>query len=458
MCLDGLQQLRAAERAGGAAAAARGRGPAPPGSVHARALLNKPPLSTASLDDVNLAGALARSSRHKQLVRRLVRSFSLHPDAAYIRNKLLTLSAGHTAQRAALRAAAARKFPVWRSFLRHGGGFSMCLTGLGSKAGVLDEFMASEHTSDGGAVVVRGYAGDTLRHRALLAAAARALAPPGAPSQSRAHQGAAELWAAVDASGAAGRRLYVAIHSIDGPSLRAPEAQALLSQLAARAHVHVIATADHVSFAALWGRKAAASFRWVFDTVHTYEPYRVENPEAPTLLGAKGEAREARGAAAVLKALTPNSRAIFATLCDAVVRQAGEESASKGAAREAARQGRLNAAARSGRRARGARFGGGGPAAAARARAAAAAAAAAAAKPKLNFASAGVTIGKLYGLCRAAFTVSSEQTLKSHLAEFVDHKLVRKGKRRDGATVYTLLFDEAELAQLRVDIDADAAA
>lgn len=59
------------------------------------------------------------------------------------------------------------------------------------------------------------------------------------------------------------RRVYVILHSIDGPGLRGEEEQALLADMAACPNVHLLASCDHVNTPLMWSTALAARFRSV---------------------------------------------------------------------------------------------------------------------------------------------------------------------------------------------------
>ena len=54
---------------------------------------------------------------------------------------------------------------------------------------------------------------------------------------------------------------------------RKPEAQAVLSTLAASDRVHLVASFDHVNTPQLWDPQLAARFNWLWHDITTYTPY-----------------------------------------------------------------------------------------------------------------------------------------------------------------------------------------
>ena len=107
------------------------------------------------------------------------------------------------------------------------------------------------------------------------------------------------------------------------------------------------------------------------------------------MLAQRGEARLLRGAANVLRILTPNARAIFRVLADEMLANPGEH---------------------------------------------------------------GMAWSKLYTACREQFVVASENTLRTHLQEFTDHQLAKQVKRADGVQMVVLPFSPDDIQQVLVDI------
>lgn len=64
------------------------------------------------------------------------------------------------------------------------------------------------------------------------------------------------------------------MHSIEG--LADPQAQALLSELAAVPSVQLVASVDHVDAALLWDKEVAARFNWLWHDATTFAAYTDE--------------------------------------------------------------------------------------------------------------------------------------------------------------------------------------
>ncbi|KAI8462573.1 MAG: origin recognition complex subunit 2-domain-containing protein [Monoraphidium minutum] len=301
-------------------------------------------------------------------------------DEEMLRAAWLRLPAKNRNPKDALMQGYRRQFPRWRLQLRQR--FSLLFHGCGSKRALLNAF-ASEALPDGGVLSVRGHMAG-VNARAVLAAVAGALAHRAPP-----RAGPDELLALIRGEPAA-RRLYVLIHNIDGPGLRAPEEQLWLGRLAQCPNVHLVASVDHVNAALLWEPRAAARFRWLWVEAPTYAAYEDETRDTPPLLTGCLQSSSKRGAATVLGTLVSAARAVFRVLAE---RQLGDP-------------------------------GGGG---------------------------AGLAL--LYRMCRERFILNSEQALRSHLVEFRDHELVRGAPGPDGGELLFIPMEPAVLRQVLEEMD-----
>ena len=297
-----------------------------------------------------------------------------------------SLEVGHLAEREELaRTYEKELYPRWRTLLH--AGFSLLVYGFGSKKLMLEHF-AKTCCLDGGVAVVNGY-NPELKLRQMLATCCAALSPTAAPTDFRGRTPAA-LLAHIAAAAGAGRRLYLVLNNADGSALRTGDAVAALATLASTPGVHLVASADHVNFPLLWPKRAAARLNWAWEHAPTYAPYLHETAALPQLLAARGEARLTRGAATVLRILTPNARAIFRVLADEALAHPEEH---------------------------------------------------------------GLPFSRLYTLCREQFLVASEATLRMHLTEYYDHGIVKYEKRK-GTEVLTLPFSADDIQQILDDIEA----
>ncbi|KAF5184539.1 Origin recognition complex subunit [Thalictrum thalictroides] len=174
----------------------------------------------------------------------------------------------------------------------------------------------------------------------------------------------------------------VVIHNIDGPGLREPETQQILSRLASCSHVRIVASIDHVNAPLLWDKKMVhTQFNWSWYHVPTFAPYKVEGVFFPLILASGGAAQNAKTALIVLQSLTPNAQSVFKVLAQHQLAHPDEG---------------------------------------------------------------GMPVNDLYTVCRERFLVSSQITLNSHLTEFKDHDLVKTRRHADGQDcLYIPLTSEA---------------
>jgi len=174
------------------------------------------------------------------------------------------------------------------------------------------------------------------------------------------------------------RRLYLIIHNIDGPSLRTPKAQEVLSFLAESRGIHLIASIDHINATFLWDQRTLQRCNFLWNDVTTFESYSVESVYEEPIIGGTGS-NAARGAQFVLRSLTPNHRDILRLL----------------------------------------------------------------AKYQLdNPTSKGLDFHEFYTRCRNEMLCNSDQTLRHHLTEFMDHALVVTSRGVDGKEYYSISLSE----------------
>ncbi len=109
------------------------------------------------------------------------------------------------------------------------------------------------------------------------------------------------------------RRLYLIVHNIDGPSLRSSKAQEVLSFLADSRGIHLIASIDHINATFLWDQRTLQRCNFLWNDITTYESYGIESVYEEPIIGGTGS-NAARGASFVLRSLTPNHRDILRLL------------------------------------------------------------------------------------------------------------------------------------------------
>ncbi|KAH7285552.1 hypothetical protein KP509_33G033200 [Ceratopteris richardii] len=249
--------------------------------------------------------------------------------------------------------------------------------GFGSKRSLLESF-ASSTLIDGTVIVVNGYL-PAINMKSVVFTIADSLweqkksvlkSAKAAGERPLVTHSIDELIAFLDDDNDESPFVYIIVHNIDGPGLRDPDTQQVLANLAAANNVRFIASMDHVNTPLLWDKRMASTkFNWCWHNTPTYVPYTVEAMHLPLILVSSGSAKNARSALLVLQSLTPNAQSVFRTLADYQLSHSEEL---------------------------------------------------------------GLSVHKLYTLCRERFLVSSELTLRSHLTEFKDHELVRSRRGPDG--------------------------
>ena len=133
--------------------------------------------------------------------------------------------------------------------------------------------------------------------------------------------------------------------------------------------------------------------RWAWEHAPTYAPYTAETEVVARALTGRGEERLLRGASHVLLSLTPNARTVFRLLAEAQLQ---------------------------------------------------------------NSDIGGLTFAQWYALCRAQLSVASEDALRIHLGEFLDHNLVKKLRRSDGVELLAIQFSADDLKQILEDVGGPA--
>ncbi|KAI0998864.1 hypothetical protein K3495_g9332 [Podosphaera aphanis] len=108
------------------------------------------------------------------------------------------------------------------------------------------------------------------------------------------------------------------VHSIDGHSLRRPAHQYILGRLCSHPQIHLVASADHISFPLLWDSSLRFLYNFLFHDCTTFQIYSAEIDvieEVHGLFGRSGRRAGGReGVNFVLKSLPENARKLFRVL------------------------------------------------------------------------------------------------------------------------------------------------
>ncbi|XP_034936383.1 origin recognition complex subunit 2 isoform X2 [Chelonus insularis] len=190
-------------------------------------------------------------------------------------------------------------------------------------------------------------------------------------------------------------RLYVLIHNIDGQMLRSTKAQDVLSRLAAIENVHLVTSIDHINAPLIFDnvRRARYNFYWLDTT--TLLPYEAETSYESSLLVNQSGALALSSLSNVFASLTTNAKAIYIILVKYQLEHGKKSTYS------------------------------------------------------------GMAFKDLYQSAREDFLVVSDAALRSHLTEFLDHKLVRIKRNIDGVEYLDIPLDNALLQKFIDDQSAE---
>lgn len=224
----------------------------------------------------------------------------------------------HIADMDSLQKLYANSFNQWRFELSQD--FSICLYGWGSKRSLLlafSEYIYKTYTDHAKhqIVVVNGYVRN-LTIRDILNTIAGAITETGLRMGSQPAEMLDKLLATLEEDDS--RNITLVIHSIDGPALRRPTTQTIISRLSSHPQVQLIASADHPSFPLLWDSSLRSTFNFLFHNCTTFQPYTSEVDvvdEVHELLGRSGRRVGGKeGVSFVLKSLPENAKNLFRVL------------------------------------------------------------------------------------------------------------------------------------------------
>ena len=198
--------------------------------------------------------------------------------------------------------------------------YNICLYGWGSKKALLMKFAEDIHKSQEDhsrdrIVVVNGYV-QTLTIRDVLNTVGAAVSETAPKLGSQPGNMLENLLALLEEDNS--RHITVIIHSIDRVPLRRPATQAILSRLSSHPQIHLVASADHPSFALMWDSSLRSTYNFLFHDCTTFQPYTSEIDvvdEVHELLGRSGRRVGGKeGVSFVLKSLPENAKNLFRVL------------------------------------------------------------------------------------------------------------------------------------------------
>ena len=181
--------------------------------------------------------------------------------------------------------------------------------------------------------------------------------------------------------------IFLLIHNIDGPNLRVPKVQEILSRLARIRNVHLVASVDHINAPLLWDHSKLSNYNFMWFDVTTMEPYWSETKFETSVISKNSGNLVLSSMRNVFQSLTSNSKSIYRLI---VTHQLDN-------------------------------------------------------KANTNYQ--GMSFKELYASSRDSFLVSSDIALRAQLIEFTDHKLVRLKRAADGMEYLTVPIQNHLLQQ-----------
>ncbi|KAI4495559.1 hypothetical protein M0802_008571 [Mischocyttarus mexicanus] len=182
-------------------------------------------------------------------------------------------------------------------------------------------------------------------------------------------------------------RLYLLIHNIDGIMLRSNKIQDALSTLARIPNFCIMASIDHINAPLLWDHTKHSKYNFYWWDTTTLLPYEAETSYESSLLIQHSGALALSSLINVFLSLTSNARAIYKLLIQHQLDNSNNSDFS------------------------------------------------------------GLAFKDLYRIARESFLVSTDLALRAQLTEFIDHKLVRTKRNKDGTECLTIPLSNNLLKQ-----------
>lgn len=271
-------------------------------------------------------------------------------------------------------------FQKWLVVLNEG--FNVLLYGLGSKRNLINSFH-KELIKSQPVVIVNGFFPGLTIQDILNGIATDILEIATTPSNP--HEAVAaierELVALTDL------HIFLLVHNIDGPNLRVPKVQDILSRLARVRNIHLIASVDHINAPLMWDHSKLSNYNFMWFDVTTMEPYWSETKFETSVISKNSGNLVLSSMRNVFQSLTSNSKAIYRLIVSHQLENKGN----------------------------------------------------------MNYQ--GMSFKELYASSRDSFLVSSDIALRAQLTEFTDHKLVRLRRAADGMEYLTVPIQNNLLEQ-----------
>ncbi|XP_063862426.1 LOW QUALITY PROTEIN: origin recognition complex subunit 2-like [Scylla paramamosain] len=298
--------------------------------------------------------------------------------ADILQSALSELAPSHPKERQALLQEHVASFPRWMTFLCEG--FSLFLYGLGSKKQLISMFQ-EECLTDYDHIVVNGFF-PSLSLKSILNNITEDILDNcggfrGVPEQLE--------YIKCVYSRATANPLFIIVHNLDGPMLRAAKTQSVLANLAALTSIHLVASFDHINAPLMLDSIKMRHYNALWIDATTLDHYSEETSFENSLLLQQSASLTLSSLIHVFKSLTPNGKGIFLLLAKYQTDQ------------------------------------------------------------KDNSSYMGMSFVDLRQRCWEKFLVNSDLSLRAQLTEFKDHKLIRFKKGTDGVETIIIPLDEIKL-------------
>lgn len=270
------------------------------------------------------------------------------------------------------------QFSFWNFMMEEG--FSILLHGLGSKRTLIHDFQ-KQMIKGRPALIINGFF-PSLTLKEILDGIIKDLMDLEAPSNVNDCMELIEETLKKHPDD----RIYLLIHNIDGPSLRAKKIQDKLSYLASFPNLHLIASVDHINASLLWDNAKRARFNFYWSNATTFMPYKEETLYENSLMVRQSGALALSSLHNVFLSLPDKSKSVYIIVVKYQIENA-------------------------------------------------------------NAHYPGMAFKDLYQKAREGFFVTNEITLRTQLTEFLDHKLIKEKRGVDGIQYLTIPLDKALLQQ-----------
>lgn len=300
----------------------------------------------------------------------------LSPEA--LQTLLMDVTLSHPKERTNLMENHIQMFAQWMTFLCES--FSIFLYGLGSKKLLVNQFQ-QQYLGDIDHLVINGFFPSLTLRSILNTITEDILEHIGSFHSYQDHlEFIQKAYSKPDAE-----PLFILIHNLDGPMLRAEKIQTIIARLASLPKVYLVASIDHINAPLIFDGGKMSYYNALWYDATTLAPYSEETSYENSLLVQQSGALALSSLIHVFKSLTPNAKGIFLLLAQHQLDQ----------------------------------------------------------KDNSNYT--GLSFGDMYQRCRESFLVNSDLTLRAQLTEFKDHKLIRSKKGADGIESLLIPLDSSTL-------------